>query len=186
MVHPSARKLLLALILAGCTSSPESSTLSTYSQTPNRVERRGDSYYIHLSPETRAVSTTLPGVPRQMFPRVAEVYEELEIPIETIHTTRFLLGNERLRVSRSIGGISLSKVVDCGSTLTGSRADTYRLTMSILTQLYPAGPDSTRVETIIKATGQTSEGASTNAVSCMSTGNLERTIIERLLDRVVI
>lgn len=170
--------LALSVLLAGCASAGSRDPVQAYREP--RAEQRGDSYFIDLPAEMRAISFRIPGTPQRVFPLVAQVYQDLGIPLETIETAAFRLGNTRFRTRRQVGKLPMSTVVDCGGGIAGSRSDTYFVTLNVLTQLKAAGADSVSVETTLHGIGQTADGTSTNAINCPSRGALERYIADQV------
>jgi hypothetical protein len=169
---------LCALLASGCASAWSGDPVQSAREP--RAEQRGDSYYIDLPAEMRAVSFRIPGTPQRLFPLVAQVYQDLGIPLETIETAAYRLGNTRFRTRRQVGKLPMSTVVDCGGGISGARSDTYFVTLNVLTQLKAAGADSVAVETTLHGMGQAADGTSTNAVNCPSRGALERYIADQV------
>ena len=73
--------------------------------------------------------------------------------------------------------------LDCGRGMAGPYADTYRIHLSVRTELRPMGSDSTRVLTGIDAQGESTSGTANN-VQCRSEGRLESMITEALRSAV--
>ncbi|HEX8696031.1 MAG TPA: hypothetical protein VF746_26685 [Longimicrobium sp.] len=88
-----------------------------------------------------------------------------------------LYGRQNLRLYRRLGERRLSHLVNCGSTLAGD-ADSYEVTMSVLTMVTPAGAGSV-VRSWVQASGRP-QGMSSTPVNCVSTGRLEREIAQLL------
>lgn len=176
---------LLCGFFSGCgTATPDLTSRSSESLRPPRVEYRGGSYLIDLPPEGEIRAIRLPGTPQSIFSRVAEVYEELGIPVEILNTRNFLIGNANHRVRRRIGELSMSRIVDCGVTISGSRASRDMIVMDLRTQVTPVSETEVSVETLLIATARSTDGASTNEVNCSSLGRLERYIVEGVIRRL--
>jgi hypothetical protein len=73
-------------------------------------------------------------------------------------------------------GVRLSKYVGCGATETGPAADSYRVTMSIVSHVTPIDTGS-RIDTQMSAYAE-DLGSSKGALSCMTLGGLEQRIHE--------
>jgi hypothetical protein len=73
-----------------------------------------------------------------------------------------------------IAGVRMSKYVGCGSSETGPTADSYRVTMSIISRVTPTS-DGSRIDTQLTAFAQ-DPGTSKGALSCTSLGALEQRI----------
>ncbi|MGQ0765993.1 MAG: hypothetical protein ACT4OZ_10035 [Gemmatimonadota bacterium] len=107
-------------------------------------------------------------------------FEELKVPARTADSARGLVANLDLVQSRRLGGSNLSRYLSCGSTMTGLRADSYRLTMPIAVFLSAASPEQTRVRVALVASARDMSGPSTEPVPCQSTGALEDRIVKAI------
>lgn len=53
-----------------------------------------------------------------------------------------VIGNEGFKIRKELGGVALSKYIECGTTQIGPNADSYEVHLTILTELLP-GPNGT-------------------------------------------
>src|SRR5690349_6973492 len=100
---------------------------------------------------------------------VPAAYNALSIPIVALDTS-----------ARSIESVTsgyrqflhnpVSRFVDCGSTITGPNADTYRVQFTIDSQLVPLTDSTSTLRTRVDASGASSVGATAR---CSTTGSLE-------------
>lgn len=169
--------LVLVLLAAACgTSGPSPSTAVTPNVTTNTgrvVTTTGDAVTINamnIDTDVRLFST---GTPDQVWAVLPQVYAELGIPLTVSDPRTKTLGNEGLRVRRSIAKVPLYRYFDCGSSGTMKNAETYRITMYIMTtaQANPGG--GTVVSTSITGTGKNPVTSSSAEVRCASMGDLE-------------
>lgn len=116
----------------------------------------------------------------ETFAAVRAAYAALKLPREWADSAHGQLGTLKARATYTLGGERLSTYFNCGQGLTGSNADTWRLTFALVTFLQPAGEGRTRVGTGIVAEAQDMSGTSVEPAMCGSTGLLE----ERLLKDV--
>jgi hypothetical protein len=115
------------------------------------------------------------AAPEKVFTVLPGVYEALGVPINTVRSDGNTIGAREVRMPRRLGKVALSQYVDCGTNATGSpNADTYAVTMSVLTRVAPAASGST-VVTQIAATARPIT-VSGNTIQCSSTGRLEQAI----------
>ncbi|MDQ3556616.1 MAG: hypothetical protein M3409_07535, partial [Gemmatimonadota bacterium] len=63
-------------------------------------------------------------------------------------------------------------------------ANTYRIQMAVVTQLQPLPSGRSEARTTVQATGTSTEGTSTSAVACSSTGVLEERLASEIRARV--
>lgn len=188
LLRPLSGALVLGVlgVLAGCASNAVSERPATAvaSHFAPPFEQQGNTYYLDLPPEAAVTAIRLAGTPERLFPHLAAVYEELGIPLATIQSQAYLLGNPRFRVRQRIGELRLSRIVDCGRSIIGASADTRPVTLSVLTQLKTAGADSVAVETTLYGIMQVSEGVESNPLNCSSRGGLEAEIVQKLSKRL--
>ncbi|HEX8394684.1 MAG TPA: hypothetical protein VF665_20225 [Longimicrobium sp.] len=107
------------------------------------------------------------------------VYEQLGIPSAAmLNQDDQLFGRRYMRTRHSLGGVRMSRYLNCGSTFVAG-PDTYELTLTVMTTLRPTGGGS-MVRTWVDATGRDPAGSGTQPVQCSSTGLLEREIVRLL------
>ena len=107
------------------------------------------------------------------------VYDSLGIPRTLVDPTLHRLGNQTFKIRRRLAGVALTRYLECGGTSGAPNAGTYDITMSVLTQLHPAPPDSTRVLSVVQASAR-SPNFTNSEVQCTSTGKLEERIATML------
>jgi hypothetical protein len=121
---------------------------------------------------------------RVSWASLAEVFDVFKIPLEFADVSAYRTGNTRFIAPRMIAGLPKSRYLRCGMGPAGQLADTHRVTMSIITELRPAGADSTAAFTQVVASARPNDGTGTEAVVCASTGLLESGIAQLLRTRV--
>ena len=147
---------------------------STQSSSPNeRVLATMDVGTVRAHDASTADST-IEATPDVVFSAVAAAYQDLGIEVRFLNSTARQIGNKRFSKMYDLAGVHLSKYVGCGSTETGPVADTYRVTMSIVSQVTPSGTGS-RVSTQLTAYAE-DLGSSKGTLSCLTLGALEQRI----------
>lgn len=126
------------------------------------------------SHESIASDSIIAASPDSTFTALQAAYQDLGIEIKMMDQAARAIGNRRFTKMYEIGGVRLSKYVGCGSSETGPTADSYRITMSIISHVTPTA-DGSRVDTQLTATAQ-DPGTSKGALSCTSLGGLEQRI----------
>lgn len=114
----------------------------------------------------------------ETFAAVRATYAALKLPREWADSANGQLGTLRARVTYQLGGERLSVSFNCGNGLTGANADTWRLTIALVTFLQPAGEGKVRLGTGAVAEAQDMSGVSTEPAMCGSTGLLEARILK--------
>lgn len=118
------------------------------------------------------------GTPDQAWAALPSVYLQLGIPVEVNDPRNKTMGTSTFRVRRLIGKTRATQYVDCGASGTLQNAETYQLTLSILSSVRPDPEGGTIVSTTIAGTGRNPITSSNADVRCVSTGDLERKIRE--------
>jgi hypothetical protein len=101
------------------------------------------------------------------------VLQNKRIPIDVSDSATGFLGAAKLVRTRNLSGTALSRYLECGSSMTGLRADTHRVQMPLLLLLDPAPNGRTSLRIALVASAQDNSGTSNTPVQCGSTGALE-------------
>ena len=173
---PALRYLILLVSLWACAASRSSDTSGLTASTPvilttNRIIE-GD--------RPRSAVTTVAAAPATVWPVTKKVYQALGIEVAIDDPATHRVGNQSFWKTGTLGGRRMSELVDCGSSMTGRKADSYRIYMSVLTLVDPDGLGGTKLETLFVPVGQDVAGGSTDRVTCGSTGQLETMINESI------
>lgn len=170
----AAALAFLAAVPWGCASSGGGSTPQA---APTRAQAVSGEM-VRLSNEAYSATAVIPEPIDVVWPRVRVAYEILDIPVAWTDEPNHQLGNREFR-PRRIGGERLSRFLDCGQGVTArANADTYRVTMSVITTLRPESDSAdTHVETLVQASARSRDTAS-RPIPCGSKGQLERMIAE--------
>jgi len=74
----------------------------------------------------------------------------------------------------------MAQLVDCGSGMTGPKASTYRIYISLLTSISTDGKGGTTVQTTFVPMGQDVSGGSSDRIPCGSTGRFEQVFLDKV------
>ena len=168
------RRLLVVLAVYGCASVPPPSGSDDGAARP--VILTGDRIVEGERP--RASITEIPIAPAQAWPAVKRAYQALGIDVIVDNPAMHQLGNASFFKSRSMGGHRMAEFVECGQSMTGPKADTYRIYMSLLTMVNSDGKGGSRIETTFSAAAQDVSAGATDRIPCGSSGKLEQLINE--------
>ena len=100
-------------------------------------------------------------------------YRDAGIPVEIENAATGQVANTQFRVGRELARARLGRLLRCGETLTGSRADTDRISMAVVSTVKPLGAGASSVETRVIAVATDTGGTGGRSV-CYSTGELEQ------------
>ena len=172
------RRLAFLALLAGCASggAPETS---------NSVMARPA---IFQSAETGTIqgerpvasSIAIAATPQVVWLAAKSVYTDLQIPLTIESAPTGQLGNANFWKTRQIAGEPMTSLVNCGSDMTGPKAATYRIYMSLVTDIRSDNKGGTTVHTTLAAYGQDMSGASSDRIPCGTTGKFEQMVLERI------
>lgn len=171
MRAPSA---FVVAVLTACASSP--------ADTPAPRERM-----VVLDEETRlrnesvVRADTVHAPVQATMAALVETYLTMEIPITDVDEAANRLETHDVRVRR-IDGARMSRWLDCGTGISGQRADSYQVTVTLLSSVLPAGPSASRVVTDLDGNARPRD-TSGSAVYCSSRGTLEARIVEEVRRR---
>jgi hypothetical protein len=174
--------LAAAALLAGCSGNAPPSTQTVRNTTSISTTGVGGSATASIESysDVGGSAHRVSAAPDRVWEAMPAVYQGLGIAVGTSIPDAKTIGNVRLELNRVLAGQPLSTFVNCGEGPTGSPlADSYRVTMSLLTILAPAETGATRVETRVNASA-VNRAVSGATVNCATTGRLESLIAERI------
>ncbi len=171
------RRIALLILICGCASSGNSG--EAYTPKPS-VIYAGDRSNARLEADKAHASTaTIAAPPAVVWTAVKQAYTSLEIPIGIENPAAHTLGNQNFYKSRSMGGESMTAFVDCGQGMTGAKAASYRIYMSLITNVSGDANGGTLVQVTFSALGQDVTEGSTDRIPCGTTGRLEQLVLDR-------
>jgi hypothetical protein len=143
---------------------------------------------IFSSPETgtlmtdrpRASVTMIAAPPAKVWLAVKSIYAKFDVPLSVENPGTRQIGNENFFRSRTFAGQPMTALVDCGSGMTGPKAATYRIYMSLLTDVIPDGQGGTKLQTTFVPMGQDLAGGSSDRIPCGTTGRLEQLFLDQV------
>jgi len=171
------KRLLLLSFVTACASAGTASENTTPKQAA--IFQSAETGTL-LAERPRATSVTVAAPTANAWLAVKAVYAEMEIPITVENLGAHQLGNQNFNRTRVLAGQSMSQLVDCGSGLTGPKAMTYRIYISLLTQVTPNADGTTTVQTTFVPMGQDVSAGSSDRIPCGSTGRFEQLFLDRV------
>jgi len=170
------RRLLLLCTLCGCASAGTTSENTTSKQAAIFSGEKGTIF----AEAPRASVATIVAPPAAVWLAAKKVFADLDVPLAVENTSTHQMGNPNFFKSRTFGGEPMATLVDCGSGMTGPKAATYRIYISLLTSIATDGKGGTTVQTTFVPMGQDISAGSADRIPCGSTGRLEANFLDRI------
>lgn len=171
------RRIIPMLLLAGCASAPVGGSDATPKQAAIFTSAETGTI---MGERPRAVTAMMPQEPATVWAAVKKVYADMDVPVVVENPAAHQIGNPNFFKSRQMAGQAMSLLVDCGSGMTGPKASTYRIYMSLLTDVSGNAKGGTIVQTTFVPIGQDMAGGSSDRIPCGSTGRLELMFLDRV------
>lgn len=172
---------VLALTLAGGLANCTSSTATRRSQQPLETP---DRFTIYFRDDAYAHATAVDAPVDEVWKVVPAVFRELGYPGAQASGAGYVFITPNLQIrGRLYPEEPNSKYIDCGTGITGARADSYVVWFAIVTRVRPGAEGGSIVETAIDGNAR-DRAHSSNAVRCSGTGVLERAIGEMIVIKV--
>ena len=173
---------IAAAIASACASSGTGNTAGTSIETTRVSTPVGTTTLTTLS-------TLQPGYVTLQYPidvvwrALPVAYDSIGVPVGRIDTLTRVVGNDGFRLRRKLGGVSLTRYLDCGQAQGFRSAETYEINLAVITQLQPAEAGYTTAATTVQASAKPVNFAGEYA-PCSSSGELEKRVGE-VLARIV-
>jgi hypothetical protein len=108
-------------------------------------------------------------------------YASLEVLVTIDDASGKRIGNADFYRTRTFAGKAMTTLVNCGSSMTGPNASSYRIYMSLVTTIEPNGRGGSTVNVLFVSSGRDLVGgASTDRVTCGTTGALEQLMLAKV------
>jgi hypothetical protein len=169
---------ILAIVVASCSSA-------TAKQLPTRDRTLGTAGDVvlrsHDTDQQGPVPVAVP--PDKMLAALKSAYADVGIEVKLWDPPNGQVGNKNFTKMYRLAGASLSTYVGCGLTTNGEAADSYRVTLSVVSQVSPDAGGST-VLTTLSAFAE-DLASSKGTISCETRGILEQKILQSAMTHLV-
>ena len=172
------RRILLLLALTACASAGPSLEETTPRQATILSGDKSSPTIFAERPV--AVGTTIAAAPAGVWLAAKKTYADFEIPLVVENPSTHQMGNANFYKSRQLAGHPMVEFLDCGSGMTGPKAASYRIYISLLTEMMTDGKGGTQIQTTFVAMGQDMSGNSTDRIPCGSTGRFEQLFLDHV------
>ena len=175
---PLATRVIAGAALAGCAGTPAAAprgtgAMQTVAVSPDigPVAREGGLLTLTRPDGTVAESFAVPPGPALDALRAA--YEANGVAVTLWDPAAGRVGTTRLVVQQTLGRAPLSRYLRCGESVTGPRADTDRVVVSLVSTVTAGPGGQSDVRTTLVAHARDMSGGSGDAQACATTGVLE-------------
>jgi hypothetical protein len=110
-------------------------------------------------------------------------YDSLAIPLTDLDQAKHRVGNEGMKVHKTLGKVDLSKYIDCGATQGFPSADTYDIHLSVITEAKASDNGGTIISTLVQASGRPMAFPG-SYTTCSTKETLENRIVELVTKRL--
>lgn len=165
---------LLVLTVTACASSG-SKTESDVSRPTERIVATDNRGVIRSSDAANA-RFTIDAAPGRVLVVIKSIYDDLGIPSATVDAANGRITAPTFHTTRKLGDVNLSMYFNCGDSLNGNIANTYRIYISVVSAVRSNGKGGTELETVVTSAAADMGGASGGRIPCGTTGRLEESI----------
>lgn len=170
---------IIALLAISACAHTESVMGTPDVAVPTTIETANGTYQMDLRNNTRALTDTIAVGVDRAWAALPGVYNALGLTGGgVIDSDDHMYGVSGARLAR-IDGKHLDEYLDCGSGMSGPRANVDEVRVTAITRLIKNAAGGTRVETLVSASAKP-RGVSVNPVRCSSRATLEPLIVQRL------
>lgn len=141
------------------------------SSTPDRVLASSDAGVIRDQGHIASPSVVVLAPRDSVLRLLAQAYFELGIDPKTSDPAAGRIGNRAFIAYTQLRSTALHEYVNCGTTMTGLAADSYRVQFSVMSTVSPEGAGSKIVTDLVARAND--PGTSKGWLTCTSTGVLE-------------
>jgi hypothetical protein len=173
----TARFVLLTLVLAGACASSQANPPVEMSGGSQRIVNPVGSGGATLGPVAAqaGIAARFKSPPDSVFAALQDVYKELGVPLTLVDPAGRAIGNQSFRTRRRLGNAPMQNYLDCGGSGGQPNAETYDISLSLVSYVQVEGAESTLI-TRITASGNDPSLGRGNAMACSTTGELEKRI----------
>lgn len=121
-----------------------------------------------------------------IFAASAAVLEELKIPVDSRDSVSGIIGNAHLVRMRNLAGKPMSRLLNCGSGMTGPNAESWRIHIAVFALVEGKGSEKSVLRVGFVAGAQDIAGSSKDPVACGTTGIFESMFADRVKKRLAL
>jgi len=134
--------------------------------------------------DTMGATFEVPASSGRTYAALRAVFEDLKLPVEVRDSTVLQIGNSGFVKRGSFAGRRMSAWLDCGSNMSGPRADNYRIELGSVAFVTVVGRESSNIRIAVIGTALDVGEAARPQIACYTSGALERRLHELLLKKL--
>ena len=169
--------------IAGCSKATQSDPKPPPPQSSRIVIGGGETVTLPTGAEAVVARSIITAPLTDVWNVLPSVYADLGIAVEMVNPTEYRIGNQALRARRRIGQLQMIRLLSCGGTIGAPNAETFDITMYVVSQVSAGQAGTSSLATVVQAVGK-SPNFGGNNVSCASLGALEKRIEELVRAKV--
>jgi len=165
----------LALLGACASGGSQAGTDVGIAPAPQQITTaQGQNIRFNTTSTTVAVTELIPVAVDSAFNLLMKVYADLQIPTTNIDSRQRMVGNSSFKVRRRLGGVTLTKYLDCGAKDGVDNADSYDIVLTVNSAVGGTGPTTSTITT--RVDGVATHPVFSTQTSCSTKGELEKRI----------
>lgn len=145
--------------------------------------RRG--FGLEVTKRADGVEATYTASVSAVFTALEAAFTATEIPLTLRDPARGSIGNEGYKFRRKLADLPSRRLFDCGGTSGMPNAETYTITMSVLSNVSDAGGGTVKLVTVVQASAENPNYPG-SGVACASTGVLEDRLAAAVRNRLAL
>lgn len=118
--------------------------------------------------------TNYSASPDELFRVTLLAFADIGVEPTVIDAQQKRIGNPGFIRTRTLGSVPLSRYLECGTNMSGVKADNDRITLVVESIIEADGTKDSAMRILVNASAKSMMGSSTAAVECASTGRLEQ------------
>lgn len=171
----------LAALATACAPHAGSAPAPTQTSVAITTEEGAGTPTVRLTRDHYVSDDVLVGERLELWRLIPDAYTAVGLPLPTVDRSSHTARLQNHVLTRSLGEERLSNFLECGNSIQGPNADTYRITLDVRTWIEPAdSAGRSVVRTQVQATGRNMVHGSAGTSHCSSRGRLEMLIREEL------
>jgi len=173
-----------SLVLTAMTAAGLGAASPIVAQVAPRIVVRMRPFTAPIVLDTLARTHDVERAPAAVLDAAVAAFESFKIKTEIIDSARGIVANLKFVKTGRLGGVQLSRFVNCGMGITGPNADGSRVTLAIAVLVDPLSGARARFGIAIVGSAINMTGNSVEPNACLSTGVLEEKLADIIQNRL--